>query len=173
MKYILWLAVPLIIITIVLALLLGPKVTALAIGDQVPDFRLKDLQGNDFFWNNCRGKVVLVNFWATWCVYCREELPSLEEFNQKYGDKGLVTVSILKDANNIDQALKIKEGESITYPILLDKNEELFKRFGITSLPYTALVDHHGKIRFIHLGFAKNDLSKFEREIGQLLEEKD
>lgn len=172
MRYWKWIVITVVLILVLVILIFLPQKKVLKIGDPVPDFRLRDLRGNDFFSNRYQGRVMLINFWATWCTYCREELPFLESFHQKYAVRGLQTVSILKDTHNIDLALEISAKNSISFPVLLDQDEELFQSFGVNSLPQTVMVDRRGNIRFIHLGFNPQDRPKLENEIIRLLEEK-
>ena len=171
-RYLKWIIPAVVLVATLVALIFSGHPKVLTTGNAAPDFRLRDLRGNDFFSNRYQGRVLLINFWATWCTYCREELPLLEDFNRRYCAMGLQTVSILKDTNNIDLAMDISSKNSISYPILLDKDEELFKSFGAYALPQTVLVDRSGKIRFIHIGFNPKDEPLLEKEILRLLEEK-
>ena len=172
LKQLKWVLIAALLIAAVVFIVLQPQGKVLTIGDTVPDFRLKDLHGNDFFLNRYQGQVLLINFWATWCTYCRVELPYLDGFQRQYAVKGFQTVSVLKDTNNIDLALEINNQNDLSYPVLLDKDGSLFRIFGANALPHTVLVDRHGKIRFIHIGFNSKDTPQLEREINQLLQEK-
>ncbi|MGE5549045.1 MAG: TlpA disulfide reductase family protein [Bacteroidota bacterium] len=153
-------------------LCLAPRKTFLGPGQAFPEIRLKDLDGNAFFYTDTRGKVLLVNFWATWCGYCVEELPHLERLWQDYADAGLVVTAVLEDPNNIDLARDIRARNALTYPILLDERGGLMGRFNARGLPFSALVDRRGGIRFMHLGFNEKDMPAYEKEIRQLLAEK-
>ena len=154
-----------------LLLCLAPQKPMLTIGGTLPELRFKDLDGNDFFINRTRGKVLLLNFWATWCTYCKEELPYLEEIAKERASDGLVISSVLKDTNNVDLARRIRDDSALTFPIILDQKGDLFRAFGVAGLPFTVLVDRIGTIRFIHLGFARKDLDGYRKEITLLLEE--
>ena len=112
-----------------------------------------------------------MTFWATWCEYCLEELPYLERLKQEYGARGLSVAAVLEDANNVDLARDIRTKNALTCPVLLDEGNRLSKNFTVQGLPFSVLVDRHGKIQFIHLGFAVKDVPTYEKEIRQLLEE--
>ena len=168
-----WLAVALVAVVIaVLVLSLAPRKTALGLGQSFPEIRLKDLDGNAFFFTDTRGKVLLVNFWATWCGYCLEELPHLERLRGDFAADGLIVATVLEDPNNLDLARDIRTRNSLTYPILLDERNELSRKFNVRGLPFSALVDRRGTIRFMHMGFSDKDVPGYRKEIRQLLEEK-
>ncbi len=148
-----------------------PRTAVLSVGQSIPEWRLKDLEGNDFFFNETRGKVLVLNFWATWCTYCREELPFLDDLAGEYEPQGLRVVSVLKDVNNFDLAREFRDERGLTLPILMDGKNELFKAFGVGGLPFSALIDRTGRIRYVHLGFDARDAGKYRAEIRALLEE--
>jgi cytochrome c biogenesis protein CcmG/thiol:disulfide interchange protein DsbE len=127
-----------------------------------PNFTLKDLQGNDVSLEQFRGKVVLVNFWATWCGPCEIEMPWFIEFQQKYGARGFTMVGLAMDKEGREvvapwiEKMKFDANGAqvpVNYPILLgnDKVEELFG--GIIGYPTSLLISRDGKIlkRFIGL----------------------
>lgn len=173
-KHLKWIIIVGLIIAVAVAIVMmpPPNKEALAIGDNLPEFRLKDLEGNEFFSNQYKGKVMLINFWATWCTYCIEEQPELQRLSEKYGGEDFQTVAMLQDDNNIDYAIQLKDKSGVTFPILIDKSKKIFDIFGVgDNLPYTLLVDRSGKIRFIHAGFSAKDIQAYEKEILQLIEE--
>lgn len=147
-----------------------PRTTVLTVGQSIPEWRLKDLEGDDFFFNETRGKVLVLNFWATWCTYCREELRFLNDLAGEYGPDVQV-VSVLKDVNNFDLARETRDRNTLTFPILLDGSNTLFKALGVNGLPFSALIDRTGRIRYVHLGFDARDAGKYRAEILALLEE--
>jgi peroxiredoxin len=108
------------------------------------DFALVDLHGKQWSLKELRGKVVLLNFWATWCPPCRKEMPDLEALGKQFGGQGLVILSITDD----DPA-KVRsyiEKQNITYPVLLDAEGKLSKQFRIYGIPKTFLYDREGKL---------------------------
>ena len=108
------------------------------------DFTLKDLEGKEWTLSALKGKVVLVNFWATWCPPCRKEMPDLETLSRRYAGKGLVVLSI-SDEEPSKVVPWIKE-HNITYPILLDPGRRANEAFHIDSLPQSFVFNREGKL---------------------------
>ncbi len=116
-------------------------------GDAAPDFNLTSLSGEEVRLSDLRGKVVIVNFWASWCPPCREEIPSLVTLNTAMAGKNfrLLAISIDKDGKNAIAPFFNKLG--INLPTLFDSNGSVGKRYGITGVPETFIVDGQGIIR--------------------------
>ena len=108
------------------------------------DFTLTDLQGHAWTLKSLHGKVVLVNFWATWCPPCRKELPDLEKLSQKFKDQGLLVLAISDEKRA--QVTAFIEKQQINYPILLDNGGEVAKQFGVDGIPKTFVYDREGKL---------------------------
>ncbi len=108
------------------------------------DFTLKDLEGKEWTLSALKGKVVLVNFWATWCQPCRKEMPDLETLSKRYASKGLVVLSI-SDEEQSKVTPWIKE-HNITYPILLDPGRKANEAFHIEGIPQSFVFNREGKI---------------------------
>ena len=127
------------------------------IGHPAPAFELPDLDGETKRLSDWRGQTVLINFWATSCEPCREEMPMLEAVYQRYRDRGFEVLGIaIDDAGAIGEFI----GEiGVTFPILVasSSNLQLGQRYGNTlgALPYSALVDAEGNIRYLKLGILK------------------
>jgi thiol-disulfide isomerase/thioredoxin len=116
-----------------------------------PPLRLRDLEGKPVDLATMRGRVVLVNFWATWCEPCREEMPALERLREKLGDSGLevVTVNFGESDGAVTRFLaKLK----ISVPVLLDPHKEAADAWKVRGLPMTFLVDADGKARYWSFG---------------------
>ena len=122
-----------------------------------PDFTLTDQFGKEHRLSDYKGKLVLLNFWTTWCTYCREEMPSLEKIYQEYG-KNTEDVVILgvanpktaaspnnQDATEAEVSAFIAKG-GYTYPTLMDRTGEIFNMFGIRSFPTTFLINQDGNV---------------------------
>jgi cytochrome c biogenesis protein CcmG/thiol:disulfide interchange protein DsbE len=116
-----------------------------------PDFQLKDSDGNDLRLSNLKGKVVLVNFWATWCEGCQVEIPWFVEFEKKYAERGLVVVGVSLDADGWNSVRPWIKEKKVNYHIVIG-DEELGKQYGLVGMPLTALVDGEGKIADMHTG---------------------
>jgi len=108
------------------------------------DFTLTDLQGRSWHLADLRGKIVLVNFWATWCPPCRKEMPDLQALYDKYKDQGLLVLSI-SDEGAANVVPFIKE-RNITYPVLLDPGRKVNERYQVDGLPKSFVYDREGKL---------------------------
>jgi cytochrome c biogenesis protein CcmG, thiol:disulfide interchange protein DsbE len=131
-----------------------------------PDFTLTQLDGNELRLSSLRGKVVLLDFWATWCVPCREEIPHFVELQQKYGSQGLQIVGVSMD-DSVDPVRPSAEKFQINYPIVMGnaKIGELYG--GVLGLPIAFMIGRDGRIDRKHIGATKPAV--FESEIVNLL----
>lgn len=120
-----------------------------------PHFALKDQNAKPLNLPMYRGKVILLNFWATWCAPCRVEMPWFEEFSNRYRDRGLVVVGLSMDDEGWKTVRPVLGKLKVTYPIGLG-NQAVAKLYGVTqSLPVTFLIDRNGKIQAMRNGFGK------------------
>ncbi len=106
----------------------------------VPSFVLMDLKGKEKQLQSYKDKLILVNFWASWCGPCNEEAPSMEEMYKKLHEKGLVIVGISID-HHVSQVKKFVQQYSITFPVLLDTSESVASSYGITGVPETFILN--------------------------------
>ncbi len=129
------------------------KYEPLAVGKPAPDFFLSDLNDKPYRLSDFRGKVVFLNFWATWCKPCREEMPSMEILNKNFEKDGLVILAV-----SIDRVTTTKDippfvkGMNLTFPVLIDswgQTDKPYKRMGV---PETFIIDQEGIIREIVIG---------------------
>ncbi|HKA33645.1 MAG TPA: TlpA disulfide reductase family protein [Candidatus Binatia bacterium] len=123
---------------------LVPNLEAMKDNSPTPDFTLADPSGKKATLKEYRGKLVLLNFWATWCVPCREEMPAMERLYQQFKDKGFTIVAVnIKDSKK-DAFAFLKELK-ITYPIMLDPDGEVGLLYGAWGLPTTYLIGPKGE----------------------------
>ena len=115
-------------------------------GNQAPDFQLKDLQGKPVSLGELRGKVVLVNFWATWCPPCREEMPSMEALHRQFKDQGLVLLAINVEEDGVEAVTEFLKGKDYTFPILFDPEAEVQSSYQVYRFPETFVIDRNGTI---------------------------
>jgi peroxiredoxin len=108
------------------------------------DFKLKDLKGRSWSLKNAHGKVVLLNFWATWCPPCRKEMPDLQALSQRFESQGLVILGVSDDDPKKVRAFI--QQQAITYPVLLDPGSKANKSFHVEGIPKTFVYDREGKI---------------------------
>lgn len=133
-----------------------------------PDFNLKDANGRDVKLTDLKGKVVLVNFWATWCHGCQTEIPWFIEFQKEYADGGLVVVGISMDDDGWKSVRPWLKEKRVNYPIVIG-NEGLGKQYGLDGMPLTALVDREGRLADVHSGLV--DKTATQQKIRALLQE--
>ncbi len=132
-------------------LLLWPNTNATAsggvpVGGAAPDFELKTVTGESYRLSDLKGKAVLLNFFATWCRYCEEEMPVLEEAHRLYADQGLVVLGI--DLDETDLAITAFQEElELTFPILVDRGSNVARLYQIVPLPTTYFIDRDGVVR--------------------------
>jgi cytochrome c biogenesis protein CcmG/thiol:disulfide interchange protein DsbE len=132
-----------------------------------PEFTLKDGEGNDVSLADFRGKVVLLNFWATWCGPCKIEMPWFVEFQRKYKDQGFSVVAVSLDEEGWEVVRPFAEDMKLNFPVLLG-DDELAERFGgVQALPTTFIIDKQGRIYNTHMGLVS--MSDYEDEIKKLL----
>lgn len=110
-----------------------------------PDFTLKDLKGNQVTLKNFKGRVVFLNFWATWCPPCRREMPSMERLYKQLKDRDFTMLAV--DMQESEKRVRAFISEfSLSFPVLLDLNGDISSLYGIVGLPTTYIIDREGKI---------------------------
>ena len=133
-----------------------------------PDFNLADASGKDVKLADLKGKLVLVNFWATWCEGCQVEIPWFVEFQKKYASQGLVVVGISMDDDGWKSVKPWIKEKKVNYSIVIG-NEGLGKQYGLDGMPLTALVDREGRIADVHHGIVEKTAT--QQKIRDLLQE--
>src|SRR5438132_1938737 len=131
---------------IVLSGLLGMAARPPLIGSPAPEIVLKDLQGRDVKLSDLRGKVVLVNFWATWCKPCKEEMPAMQASYDKLRDKGFVVLAV----NELEDTARVAEHirtHGHTFEVVMDHNNQVANVYGVVGLPASFLIDPQGIVR--------------------------
>lgn len=133
-----------------------------------PDFSLKDADGRTVRLSDYRGKVVLLDFWATWCGPCKIEIPWFMEFERQHKDRGFAVIGVAMDDEGWEVVKPFVADLGINYRIV-QGNDVIARQYGgVEALPTTFLIDRNGKIASVHVGLAgKRD---FEDGIGKLLE---
>jgi peroxiredoxin len=143
--------------------------TAASSRKAAPDFTLSNSKGAAVRLSNYRGRVVLLDFWATWCEGCKVEIPWYMEFQNKYKESGLSVVGVSVDEDGWKSVKPFLEEKKLNYPVVIG-NWELAKLFGVdNALPVTWLIDRAGKIADLHAGMVHK--GAFEGEIQILLKE--
>ena len=133
-----------------------------------PDFRVETIKGDQISLSAYRGRVVLLDFWATWCTGCKVEIPWFIEFDKKYQRQGLVTIGIAMDEEGTRVIAPYVNEHRIPY-LIASGYPSLVKPYEITALPVTLLIDRAGRIADVHAGVV--DKAAWAREIQDLLRE--
>jgi peroxiredoxin/outer membrane lipoprotein-sorting protein len=119
-------------------------------GTAAADFSLSGLGGKTYRLEQLEGSVVLIDFWATWCPPCREELPIVEKLYRELGGRGLVVLAVTNEPKNVAEAFIEKNG--YTFPVLIDKEQSVFGEYSVTSIPVVVVIDRDGKIAAHFIG---------------------
>lgn len=147
--------------------------TSLAVQSEdkpAPEFSLKDLEGNTVNLSDYKGKVVVVNFWATWCPPCRKEIPDFNELQAQYGEKGLQFIGIALDEEGVTKVKKWTSTNPVNYPVVI-ADDEIKKTYGeMNAIPVTLLIDRQGVIRTKYIGMRQKAI--VESMIAPLLAER-
>jgi thiol-disulfide isomerase/thioredoxin len=129
------------------------------VGSHLPDFALKDLQGHDISSADLRGKVVLIDFWATWCQPCKKEMPGYEKLLDSYGPRGFAVIGFKFDTMaDTEDPIHFAEKIGVRYPLAVAPDELKQKFGGIEGLPTTMLYDRNGILRKKVIGFEYTDV---------------
>lgn len=138
---------------------------------RAPELKLKDINGQSHDLSTLKGKVVLINFWATWCPPCRRELPSMDRLAKNLSGNHFVVlaVDIGEDADTIQGFISQLES-SPTFPILLDANGKTMQTWKISGLPTTYLIDREGRIAYSAVGGREFDHPEIKQIVRNLLE---
>ena len=136
------------------------------VGQQMPAITVKDTAGNTFSLANLKGKVVLVNFWATWCGPCTFEIPRLEkEVWQKYKSRPNFAMVAIAREQTPDEIMAFQKRSQFTYPIASDPQRSTYALFADYGIPRSYVVDADGKILFQTVGYCEGDFDQLKREI--------
>ena len=116
------------------------------VGTQAEDFRLTDLAGKEQTLSQYRGKIVLLNFWATWCKPCTTEMPAMQTMYDKLRDKGFVVLAV----NELEDEARVREHikqYGHTFPVLMDHDNKVANQFGVVGLPVSVFIDQEGRVQ--------------------------
>lgn len=155
---------------LVMLFVLVPLVHAEQVSGPAPDFTLKSRSGENIKLSEHRGDVVMINFWASWCAPCRQEMPLLEELYKKYSDLGftLLAVNVEEDSSKADELLK---DIPVTFPVLFDNSNKVTKLYNVIAMPSTVIVDRDGNMRYLHRGYLPGYEKEYQKQVKELIRE--
>ena len=139
-------------------------------GKTAPDFALKSSNGENLRLSEYRGDVVMVNFWATWCGPCRQEMPLLDELYSRYQRVGFSLLGVNIDDNS-SKAMDMVSELGVSFPVLFDSRKEVSKLYEVEAMPVTVLIDREGTVRYVHHGYKPGYEDKYLDQIRSLLRE--
>jgi len=150
--------------------LLAAPVLAGAPPGPAPQFQLQSMAGAPVSLAQYKGQVVMINFWASWCGPCRQEMPILEKLYDKYKPMGFTMVGVNVEPNSKD-AMEWLKVTPVTFPILFDTKSEVSKAYQVQGMPNTVIVDRKGNLRWLHRGYKAGDENEYLDQIRALVRE--
>ena len=155
---------------LLLACGLGSACAAVQLSTSAPDFTLRSVAGANLRLQEQRGQVVLVNFWATWCGPCREEMPHLNKLYDKYHASGFVLLGINVD-DDPAKAIALAAKLGLRFPVLPDADKKVSKLYDLSAMPSTVLIDRDGRVRYLHRGYQNGYELAYDAQIRELLKQ--
>ena len=155
---------------IVAALLTGMASAAGPAPAPAPAFTLPARGGTSLGLESLKGKVVMLNFWASWCGPCRKEMPLLEQMHKKYSKQGFALLGVNVDAESAD-AEKLLKTVQVSFPILFDKESKVSGLYNVNAMPSSVFIDRKGNLRALHRGYKEGDENEYLNQIRALLKE--
>jgi peroxiredoxin len=152
------------------AILMAGTTFAADTGGPAPAFTLNTLSGEQGTLSQYKGQVVMLNFWATWCGPCQQEMPLLDEMYKKYKAAGftLISVNVDKEAPAVKALLARKP---VSFPVFLDPSNQVSKEYHVDEMPSSVMIDRKGQIRYVHRGYKAGDENDYQDHIRQLIRE--
>lgn len=136
-----------------------------------PEFILPDIQGQAVRLSQLKGKVVMLNVWSTWCPPCRKEMPTMETLHRRLQNSDFVMLAVSQDVDGKSTVLPYLHEGGFTFPVVLDVNGEVGKKYGVTGYPETFIIDRQGKIVYHHIGYNDWALPVVESALRRLLDQ--
>jgi thiol-disulfide isomerase/thioredoxin len=152
------------------ALALSLPALAGSTGGPAPGFTLASRAGQDVSLAQYKGDVVMINFWASWCGPCREEMPLLESIYKKYNRMGFVLLGVNVEPN-AQAANDWLKATPVSFPILYDKDSKVSKLYDVAGMPSTVIIDRNGNLRLLHRGYKAGDENEYLDSIRALIRE--
>ncbi len=135
-----------------------------------PEFSLPARSGNTLSLEQFKGQVVMINFWASWCGPCRQEMPLLDDIYRRYGKMGFTLLGVNVEPDR-GSALAWLKQTPVSFPILFDADSKVSKLYGVAGMPTTVFIDRKGNVRMIHESYNPGDENAYLNEIRSLVRE--
>lgn len=150
-------------------LLSAPIAQALKSGQRAINFTLRDVHGKTVKLSALKGKVVLLDFWASWCAPCKKELPALDKLAAGYRGQDVVILTVNIDKNKANATKFLKKAKIKHLRVVLNPDGSVAGQYNLPTMPTSFVIDKRGIVRFVHDGYKPGDERKFKKEIDQLL----
>lgn len=155
-------------LTLALLLTLALPAAALDVGARAPEIGLPDLDGHMQRMSALRGKVVIVDFWASWCAPCREEMPVLERLYRAHRGDGLIIIGVSQD-RGVANMRSFVARTPVSFPLVHDASHSVAGRYHPSRMPSSYIIDRRGIVRHVHAGYRSSDAAAIEHEVEALL----
>ena len=156
---------------LILSGLIATFAVAATVSGPAPAFKLQSRDGKTVSLADLKGQVVMVNFWATWCGPCRQEMPHLQALYERYNSLGFTLLGVNVEDNPEGAKKWLAENGPVTFPVLLDPKNEVSKLYKVQTMPTTVLVARDGTMRFIHHGYKPGYEGEYQTQVRALLKE--
>jgi len=135
-----------------------------------PSFALPSRSGDTVSLGQLKGKVVMLNFWASWCGPCRQEMPLLDQMHKRYSALGFTLVGVNVDADSKDAESWLSK-TPVSFPVLFDRESKVSAMYDVKAMPSTVFIDRKGNVRYLHRGYKAGDEGEYLNQIRALLKE--
>ena len=149
---------------------IATSASALELGQVAPDFTLKSMAGTNLNLAEQRGKIIVINFWASWCGPCRKEMPVLQKFYEKYQDLGVSVWGVNVEQEN-QAGRDFLADLKLTFPILFDETNTISANYQVEAMPTTIIIDRDGVVRYAFQGYKPGYEKKYAKAIKKLIRE--
>ncbi len=140
-------------------------------GEPAPNFTLNDADGNAVSLGDLKGRVVMINFWASWCGPCRQEMPLLEQIHRKYEPLGFTLLGVNVEENSADGQAFLRD-RPVSFPVLYDPENGVSQLYDVVAMPSTVLIDRQGNVRYLHHGYKPGYENEYMDQIRALSRER-
>jgi peroxiredoxin len=158
------------ILTVVALMLIAMQANAISESAPAPDFTLKSNSGKNIKLSELRGQVVMINFWASWCGPCRQEMPILNQLYKRYEPMGFTLLGVNVEEDSA-AANKVLREIPVDFPVLYDNKNQVSETYQVRAMPSTILIDRDGKVRYLHKGYKPGYEEDYQKQVRELIRE--